>query len=94
MRSLVQIQVGPPPKSPAPQGIILIRRLNDLEILSCAHRVHISGGVGCLEAICSCLVETLKEVFVGVEGGLDRCMTEPFLDDLRMLPLGDEDGSM
>ena len=43
-----------------------------------------------VESLRSSLIETLKQVSVGIQGDLNRGMSEPQLDDFRMLPLGDE----
>jgi len=52
--------------------------------------VHITGSVGRLNTVCGRLVEAIEEVPVGVKSGLDRRVTEPFLDHLRVFSVGDE----
>ena len=95
MRPLVQVQVGPPTNPLVRGGSYSYgRQGNDWCILSRAHRVHISGSEGRFEAVGSGLVEPVKEMAVGVERGLDRSVTEPLLDDLRMLTLGDRERRM
>jgi hypothetical protein len=53
--------------------------------------VHISGRERRLEAVGGGLIEAVEEVPVGVERGFDRGVSQPLLDDLRVLTLGDQE---
>src|SRR5665811_196644 len=59
-----------------------------------AHRVHIRSRVGRLEAVGGSLIQTLEQVPIDIQSGLDRRVTEPFLDDFGVFPLGDQERSM
>ena len=63
-------------------------------ILPRAHRVHVRSRIGRFEAVGSSLIQTLEQMAVRIQGDLDRRVTEPFLNDFRMLPLGDQERSM
>jgi len=67
------------------------RQSDDPGILLRAHRVHISCGEGHFEAVGGSLVQTLEQVPVGIQSGFDRRVTEPFLNDLRVLSLRDQE---
>ena len=95
MRPLVQVQVGPPTNPLVRGGFSSFgRQGSDRSILSRAHRVHISGGKGLFETVRCGLVEALEEMTVGVECGFDRGVSEPLLDDFRMLTLGNQERRM
>ena len=44
--------------------------------------------------VCGGLRQAFEPVAVGVEGGLDRRVPEPLLNDLGMLAVGDQEGSV